>query len=67
MYRKSKKGRNRSKKGKNKARNERNVAAEVPAGSGSVFERLGGWWRERRSRVSTWWDKIQNEAQKKNR
>ncbi len=64
------KGRNRGKKGKNKIRVEqRTVATEPTDGgdTGSVFQRIGNWWRQRRERVHNWWDKIQNEAQKKNR
>jgi YidC/Oxa1 family membrane protein insertase len=63
------KGRNRNKAGKVKRRAGQGPAVEetLPAGNESVFQQFTNWWRRRRERVGDWWDKIQEEAQKKNR
>ena len=64
------KGRNRGKQGKNKRKNGPGQASEStpnPAEGGSLFRRLLDWWRGRRARMNEVWEKLQEEAQKKNR
>ncbi len=64
------KGRNRGKQGKNKRKNgpgPTTQPASSPTENGSLFQRLLDWWRGRRARMSEAWEKLQEEAQKKNR
>jgi YidC/Oxa1 family membrane protein insertase len=61
------KGRNRVKQGKKKRKSDRTPAAGTGEANGSMFQRLSNWWRQRRDKMNDWWEKIREEAQKKNR
>jgi hypothetical protein len=40
---------------------------EPPPPNSGVFTRLRHWWRVRRARMSAWWQKLLEEAEKKNK
>jgi YidC/Oxa1 family membrane protein insertase len=62
------KGRNRVKPGKGKRKSERGgQVVQATDANGSMLDRLRTWWRQRQERMNDWWQKIRDEAQKKNR